>query len=69
MLLVALGLASVLAQSAVQVAAPTVVTGRIVDDASRAGISDARVTLIPMPDDVGRSVRRGHKSTHDAHDQ
>ncbi len=49
MLLVALGLASVLAQSAVQVAAPTVVTGRIVDDASRAGISEARVTLIPMP--------------------
>src|SRR4051812_46926518 len=48
--LVALGLMSLLAQSAVPAPAPapTVVTGRIVDDAGRAGIADARVTLVPV---------------------
>jgi protocatechuate 3,4-dioxygenase beta subunit len=48
MLLVALGLVSVLAQSAVQVAPTTVITGRIVDAATRDGIADARVILLPV---------------------
>ena len=48
MLLVALGLAGLLAQSADPVAAPAVVTGRIVDDATRAGIAGVRVMLFPI---------------------
>jgi hypothetical protein len=49
MLLVALGLLSVLAQSTVQVAPPAVATGRVVDQTTRAGLADVRVTLMPMP--------------------
>ena len=61
MLLVALGLVSLLAQSAVQPAATTVVSGRIVDAATRDGIRDARVMLIPMP-----SNGRGLSASFDA---
>jgi hypothetical protein len=48
MLLVALGLVSALAQAAVQVTTPTVVTGRVIDQTSGAGVADARVMLFPM---------------------